>query len=410
VTHEVDIVVPQVGEAIAEATLVRWLKAEGDPVRRGDVLFEVDLDKSTVEVEAFDDGVLGPILVPDDSAVVPLQKVAVLLVEGPERAVPSVASSQSEGRTSASSSSADATAAAPVPDPVTPGPTGRSASPRARRRAGELGISLDDVVPTGDDGMINVADVERTAGLHARNGGDGRPLAGSPSREPLSRVRASVARRMAASKQTVPHFYVMADVDMTSVVELRRRAEGAGKVPTVTTILVAATAAALRSHPEFNASFVEGSLERRERVSIGVAVASEDGLRVPVIADADRLGLDELDVAVREAAERARQGRLRETDIGPRSLVVSNLGMHGVDAFVAIIDEPDPFILAAGRIRDAAVPVAGAVAVRPVATLSLSVDHRAFDGVDAARFLGAITTNLGDISRLAETPTGGTDE
>lgn len=376
--REVDVIVPQVGEAIAEATLVRWLKAEGDAIRRGEVLFEVDLDKSTVEVEAFEDGVLGSILVPDDSPVVPFQKVAVLLVEGPERAAPAMAPAGSDGGTS---SPPDEPAAAPVSPLVESRSAESAVSPRARRRAKELGVSLDKVVPTAADGMISVADVERAA-------------AHRPAPEPLSRVRATVADRVARSKRTVPHFYLLADVDMTPVVELRQRPAGFDRAPTVTTILVAAAAAALAANPEFNASFAEGTLAGRERVSIGVAVATEDGLRVPVIPDADRLGVGELDLAVRETAERARKGRLRDSDVGPKSLVISNLGMHEVDAFVAIIDEPDPFILAAGRIRDAVVPIDGAPAIRPMATLALSVDHRAFDGVEAARFLGEITRFL----------------
>jgi pyruvate dehydrogenase E2 component (dihydrolipoamide acetyltransferase) len=369
--HSIDVIVPQVGEAIAEATLVRWLKHEGDQVKRGDVLFEVDLDKSTVEVEAFEDGVLASIQVPDDSPVLPLQKVAELLVEG---------------RQGTPAPAAEVGQSAPRPTPATTvaaRPADGAVSPRARRRAHELGVDLANVVPSAAEGVISVADVERAAAGPA-------PATG----EPLTKVRAAVAERMAMSKRTVPHFYLLADVDMAAVVAARSMQADQARRPTVTAFLVAAAAAALATNPEFNASFADGTLVRREQVSVGVAVDTPEGLRVAVIPHADRLTLADLDTQLREAAQRARSGRLRGSDVGTRSMVVSNLGMHGVDAFVAIIDEPDPFILAAGRIRDAVVVVDGAPAVRPVATLSLSVDHRAFDGVQAARFLAAITTFL----------------
>jgi pyruvate dehydrogenase E2 component (dihydrolipoamide acetyltransferase) len=369
--RRIDVIVPQVGEAIAEATLVRWLKHEGDQVKRGDVLFEVDLDKSTVEVEAFEDGVLASIQVPDDSPVLPLQKVAELLVEG---------------RQGTPAPAAEVGQSAPRPTPATTvaaRPADGAVSPRARRRAHELGVDLANVVPSAAEGVISVADVERAAAGPA-------PATG----EPLTKVRAAVAERMAMSKRTVPHFYLLADVDMAAVVAARSMQADQARRPTVTAFLVAAAAAALATNPEFNASFADGTLVRREQVSVGVAVDTPEGLRVAVIPHADRLTLADLDTQLREAAQRARSGRLRSSDVGTRSMVVSNLGMHGVDAFVAIIDEPDPFILAAGRIRDAVVVVDGAPAVRPVATLSLSVDHRAFDGVQAARFLAAITTFL----------------
>lgn len=174
---EVDVIVPHVGEAIAEATLVRWLKSEGDAVRRGDVLFELDLDKATVEVEAFDDGILRSILVPADSPVVPLQRVAVLLVEGP-RATASASAPAGSG--SGSSSPAPDEPAAPVPRAVGPPSADPPASPRARRLAKELGVLLSDVRPTGDDGMISAADVEKAAARVDADRSDGnRPATGA---------------------------------------------------------------------------------------------------------------------------------------------------------------------------------------------------------------------------------------
>jgi pyruvate/2-oxoglutarate dehydrogenase complex dihydrolipoamide acyltransferase (E2) component len=171
-SREVDIIVPQVGEAIAEATLVRWLKNEGDAVRRGEVLFEVDLDKATVEVEAFEDGTIGSILVPEDSPVVPLQKVAVLLLPGHEGTEPVTAPPGSEDSGSSSAASEESGLAAATWPMGRPSPDA-PASPRARRLAQELGVSLSEVAPTGEEGMITAADVERAAALGDSDSGDG---------------------------------------------------------------------------------------------------------------------------------------------------------------------------------------------------------------------------------------------
>jgi secondary thiamine-phosphate synthase enzyme len=186
--HDVDVIIPQVGEAIAEATLVRWHKQEGDPVQRGDVLFEIDLDKATVEVEAFEDGVLGQILVPEDSPVTPLQKVAVLLVEGPAQTTSSTAPPGSGGGSSSPASTEPGEA--PAPGPVDRPSSAAPVSPRARRLAQELGVPLSDVQPTGEDGMISVADVERTAALRELAGGDGdRPPDASAVVAPATEAR-----------------------------------------------------------------------------------------------------------------------------------------------------------------------------------------------------------------------------
>jgi pyruvate dehydrogenase E2 component (dihydrolipoamide acetyltransferase) len=380
----IDIVVPQVGEATSEVTLVRWLKEEGEAVAEGEPLFEVDTDKYVVEVEAFETGTLIEIVVPAGTEVVPLQVVARLSPEG--GTVP--------GRARVDGGEGAERVSPRTPRAATPEPAVRVlASPKARRLAAELGIDLARLAGrgSGPDGLVTAEDVERTTPVLP---------AVPPSRLepiPLSRRRRAIAEHMLESKRGVPHFYLLADVDMSEVQGLRSSCLtqlGWSRPPSITEFVVAASARALAAFPAVNVSYTEPGLIRRRQANVGIAVAVEEGLLVPVVHGADRLDLAELSERTRELAVRAREGRLREADVGDRSIVVSNLGMEGVDAFIAIIDVPDPMILAVGRVTDRCVAVDGAPAVRPMCTLTLSVDHRVLDGIPAARFLAAVRERL----------------
>lgn len=418
----IEVVVPQVGEAIAEVTLVTWLKSEGDYVRRGEPLFEVDTDKAIVEVEAFAEGTLTQILVPEGGAVMPQQVVALLTPEGeaeaapspdaevvaqaaevppPTQAVPDVKISPVAQRIAAELGvdlskvqgtgpgrrvtaedvhrAAGVEVGKRVPPPADGGPPRVLASPKARRLAKELGVDLHRLQGTGIDGMIVAEDVQ--AALVA-------PRPSGP--RPLSKLRRSIATRMQLSKQTIPHFYLMVDVDMTQAQHLRTYCGeklGWEQAPTYTDIVVRACALALADMPALNVTYADEGMVRRGTVGIGIAVSVEDGLIVPVLPTADQLSLRQTSEAARGLIARAREGRLRGGDLSQKSMVVSNLGMYGVDAFVAIIDPPDPMILAVGRIADRVVPVEGQAAIRPMSTLTLSVDHRALDGVAGSEFL-----------------------
>jgi pyruvate dehydrogenase E2 component (dihydrolipoamide acetyltransferase) len=201
--------------------------------------------------------------------------------------------------------------------------------------------------------------------------------------------------RMQASKQTVPHFYLMLDVDMSAAQSLRtycREVLRWERAPTYTDLMVRACGLALRAVPAMNMSYVDEQLVRHRTANIGIAVSTEDGLLVPVLSNADTMALQDVSAQVRDITERARQRRLTASDLSAKSMVVSNLGMYGIDAFVAIIDVPDPMILAVGRISDRVVPLNGQVVIRPICTLTLSVDHRAVDGAQAAQFLQRIQT------------------
>ncbi len=418
----VKIIVPQIGEAISELRLAAWLKQEGDYIRKGEPLFEVDSEKAIVEVEAFVEGTLLEIRVPAGSAVMPQDVVGLIAAADEEPAAgenaPADADSaqkapRSDGR-GAVSPVAQRVAAELGVDPAAltgSGPGGRItaadvrraaagtpavdgrlrpgrvlAAPRARARARELGVTLDGLTGTGVDGMIREADVIAATDR------------GAPTAvEPLTRQRQTIAARMLASKQNIPHFYLMAEVDMSAAADLRAHCRdrlGWPKAPTYTDLFVRACALALAAMPQVNVSFAEDGIVRQSRINVGVAVGLDDGLIVPVVRDAEACSLAEISAQVRALGERARSGRLKADDLGSKSLVVSNLGMYGIDTFVAIIDMPDPMILAVGRVADRVVPVAGQVVIRPMCTLTLSVDHRVLDGVQGAMYLARIKDYL----------------
>jgi pyruvate dehydrogenase E2 component (dihydrolipoamide acetyltransferase) len=438
-TVQVEIVVPQVGEAAAEVTLVAWLKEEGDRVGKGEPLFEVDTDKAIVTVEAFADGTLAQILVRAGSAVMPRQVVGTLRQADEEVPLSSVPLHRDGAARSGQVASRVSPMARRVADELGvdastvqgTGPGGRvtaqdvrrlaaqgtdrsatsagtgpsvraNASPKARRLARELGVELVGLAGTGVSGMITTRDVRSAATAVARS--TPTVLAGvEPDVRPFNKLRKAIATRMATSKQTIPHFYLLVDVDMRQVQRLRDYCSetlGWERPPFYTDVIVRACALALAAMPQVNVVYSEQGFIQRDTVDIGVAVSLDSthpsgaGLIVPVLPQADRLGLRATSRRLRDLVERARRGRLRERDLGQKSMVVSNLGMYGVDAFVAIIDPPDPMILAVGCVADRVVPADGQPAIRPMSTLTLSADHRVLDGTQGARFLTRVKASL----------------
>jgi len=379
----IDIVVPQISEVASEIVLVRWLRSEGEAVRKGEPLFELDTDKYVVEIEAFEDGTLAEVVVPAGSVVEPGQVVgrlggvvAALITDAPpmlREPPPAVQIGADGGRREGKA----------------------LASPKARRLAHELGVDISALAGTGSGGIVTSDDVRAAAADPERTRDE--------SVEPLSGARRAIGLRMQASKRTVPHFYVMVDVDMSEAVRLRRHcvdALGWIRPPTFTDLIVAACAHALRACPDANVRLENEGLRTRTTVDIGIAVGFEERLVVPVIQEADQLELEALSSQARASAERARSGRLLGSDLAERSMVVSNLGMHGVDAFIAIVDQPDPMILAAGRVSERCVAVDGALAATWGCTLTLSADHRVLDGFAAARFVALVKSRLEDVFSL----------
>jgi pyruvate dehydrogenase E2 component (dihydrolipoyllysine-residue acetyltransferase) len=390
-----ELTMPKLSDSMADAVILRWLKSAGEPFARGEGLIEVETDKATVVYEAEWDGTLDSILVPEGATVAVGEPIATL------------ANGDGTGRdASHAPAREEPEPAAPAPPAAAkPGPISGSedpawgravATPVARRTAVELGVSLHGVAGTGPGGRITVEDVQRAAA-------EAPTTAAAPAGAPVSGkgevtvdqptpTQATIARRMAESARTIPVFTVSVDVDVSQIVASRKEARDNGEEgPSLNDFVVKATAATLREFPRFNASYVEGKVECYSRVNVGIAVATDDALLVPVIRDADLKSLAELAEETRALADGARRRVLTPEDFRDGTFTVSNLGMFGVRAFTAIIDPPQVAILAVGGARR--VPVeegAGRVAFRDLLTVTLSCDHRVVYGADGARFLSRL--------------------
>jgi pyruvate dehydrogenase E2 component (dihydrolipoamide acetyltransferase) len=415
-----DVNMPKLSDTMEEGTVLEWKKAEGQEVHRGEVLAEVESDKASFEIEAESDGVLH--IVVDSGQPVPVgQQIAVIGGVGapgpptaaPEQASqPEAAAARAPGRTPSAEAGhlpAPERVSAPPPERPSPAQTdggGVKASPLARRLAQELGVDLRSLQGSGPDGRIVKEDVlaaqggqpapARTAARPARPAG--------PAVETVepTRMQATIARRMAESKATVPHFYVTAEARVDEAVRLREQLKdmvpGAERV-TMTDLLTRACAIALTRFPEVNASWVDGHFERKRAVNIGLAVPPAEGLGllVPVVHDVDRKDLVQISIESRQVIERARSGKPGPGDLDGGTFSISNLGMYGVDEFNAIINPPESAILAVGAIKDAPVVEEGRLAVGKVMRMTLSVDHRVFYGATAAQFMA-------EVKRLVENP------
>jgi len=363
---------PKLSDSMADAVIIRWLVSPGDAFARGEALIEVETDKATVIYEAEAEGTLDAILVPEGAAAAIGEPIATL-ANG--RAEPS----QQE----------------PAPAPARRDGAGSerpNASPVARRTAVELGVSLHGIVGSGPGGRISREDVQRAASVSGARAQRSEAVGGKGEVETLelTATQATIARRMTESAQTIPVFTVSSDVDMSLITELRRGARREG-APSLNDFVVKAAAGALQAFPKLNASFVDGKVVQYARVNIGVAVATDDALLVPVVRDADRKSLAEIAAETRRLAEGARSRSLSPDDLRDGTFTVSNLGMFGVSAFTAIIDPPQAAILAVGGVRRAAVEDAdGGVVFRDLMTVTLTCDHRVAYGADGAQFLSRL--------------------
>jgi len=369
---------PKLSDSMADAVIVRWLVSPGEAFARGEALMEVETDKATVVYEAEADGTLDAILVPEGATAAIGDPIATLANGAGERAA-------SEPKAPAQPAGGDG-AAAQRPN----------ATPVARRTAVELGVSLHGIAGSGPGGRITREDVQNAAGepdaqAQARQpAGEGK---GDVQTRELTATQATIARRMVESATTIPNFTVSADVDMSLITELRRgaREEGRDEVPSVNDFVVMAAAAALREFPRFNASYVDGKVEAYGRVNVGVAVATDDALLVPVVFDADRKTLAQIASETRRLAEAARGRALTPEVLHEGTFTVSNLGMFGVRSFTAIIDPPQVAILAVGGVRRAPVEDGKVGFVfRDLMTVTLTCDHRVVYGADGARFLARL--------------------
>ena len=389
----VDVIMPAMGATQETGRLVRWFKREGDSVTRGEILMEVETDKSVVEVEAPASGILAQVTaVPDDD--IPVGHTIALIVEPGEALSPPRKAPAPSGRKRRQAPARKATKsqATATTTPGTGSLTGRTlASPAARRLAKEKGVDVAAVTGTGPEGAVVARDVLSAAPGAAAESGAGRSV-------PLTRMRRFIGERMASSKRTAPHFYVSMEVDMTRVEALRnaRKQQGTEPVPSVNDFILRAVALALADSPSMNAAWTDEGVEHHGEVNLGMAVAVEDGLVVPVIRNADKLPLEELALRSRGLATQAQNRRLTPANYQGGTFTVSNLGMFGVDSFTAIINPPQSGILAVGRVAPRVVPHGNDIAVRFMMTMTLSADHRVVDGAIGARFLQLIKQILED--------------
>ena len=399
---------PALGVAQEKGTLINWLKAEGQTVSKGEPLMEVETDKATVEIEAPASGILANVTASPGDEIPVGNKIASILAPGEKpSATGSPASTTVAPRaqvTPENTAQAEATAAAAKagqPSATTsasPATADRAsgkilASPAARRIAREKGVDLATLRGTGPEGAILAEDVARSTPAEA-------PASGGPPKiketVQLTPMRRIVGERMVKSKQSAPHFYLSMDIDMTEVTGKRSALKTAADavVPSINDYVLAAAARGLRDFPALNAAFTDKGVEIYADINLGVAVAIEDGLVVPVIRHADRLSLVELAKQSRILAEKAQRKKLFPLDYEGGTFTVSNLGMFGVDNFIAIINPPQCAILAVGQVAPRVVAHGEGLAVRPMMTMSLSADHRIVDGATAARFLQQVKGHL----------------
>ena len=400
---------PKLGFDMAEGTLVRWVKSEGDQVERGEVLAEIETDKATVEVESQATGVILKHLAEEGSALPVGDPIAVVGEEGEEFDVNALLGEDGAGEAPAAEpdqeeAPADEAEAAPAEErqpqrePAENGryPGGVKATPVARRIAEDQGVDLKSLSGSGPGGRIVKKDVEEALERAPAERPEPAP-AFVPAEErretervEASRLRKAIGERMTRSKQQLPHFYVTAEVDAGPMMELRRQANEIlpeEQKLSVNDFIVKAAALALREFPNLNASLEGDEIVRYGQVNVGIAVAVEGGLMTVVVRDADLKPMRTISQQARTMAERARDGRVRSEDVEGSTFTVSNLGMFDVDHFIAIINPPEAAILATGSVREVPVVEDGELTVGKRLKVTLSADHRVTDGAEAARWL-----------------------
>jgi len=409
----IQILMPALSPTMTEGKLAKWLIKEGDTVKAGDIMAEIETDKATMEFEAVDEGVLEKILVPEGSEGVAVNTPIATLRGEDEKAgavapapKPAAAPAPVQAAAPVASTPAPAAASAAAAAPAKSGDR-VIASPLARRIASDAKIDLKAVAGSGPHGRVVKADVEAAiaggtakaapataakAAAPAASGPGARQLADllkMPYRvEPLTSMRKTIARRLTESKQTVPHFYLTIDCELDDLLNLRSRlnAKAASKV-SVNDFVVRAVALALKKVPAANGSYDDSGLIYYEHADVSVAVATPNGLITPIVKQAESKGLAQIAAETKDLAARARDGKLKPEEFQGGTFSVSNLGMFGIKEFAAVINPPQGCILAVGAGEPRAVVKNGALAIATVMSCTLSVDHRVVDGAVGAEFL-----------------------
>jgi pyruvate dehydrogenase E2 component (dihydrolipoamide acetyltransferase) len=395
----VEVILPRLGQGMEAGTIVRWLKSEGEPVEKGEPLYELDTDKVTQEVEAEASGVLLRIAIAEGE--VPVGRTIAFIGEAGESLPEPPPEAESPAPAPVEAPPTTEPAAATNGSDGATAPGGRiKASPLARRIARERGIDLASVRGTGPDGRVVAEDVERAAAAPAP-AAPAAPAAPIPTgevdRRPLSSIRKTIARRLTQA-WTVPAFQLTIRIDMTRATELlaRHRELDPDVRVTVTDLLTKVCAQALMRHRDMNVQFGEEELVVFPGADIGIAVAAPQGLVVPVVRGAERLSLAQIAAARADLVGRARESKLRAEDIDGGTFTISNLGMFGVEEFIAVLNPPQASILAVGATVDTVVPRDDELAVVPLMSVTLTCDHRAVDGATGARFLQTVKAFVED--------------
>ena len=397
-----EIIMPKLSDTMTEGQLGVWRKNVGQRITRGDIIAEVETDKAAMDLEAFSSGILlEQRVLPGET--VPVGAVIGLIGEAGETATPVMESAEPlpqadpVPKATALAPAAIIMESVPLPTPIRGSAQTVQAAPIVRHRAAELGIDISDLHGSGPDGRIMLEDLERmkpvSKNIESDAGEPSSPVA-PPEVRPLNRMRRAVARTTTSSWLSIPHFYLMRDMEMDRAEQLINELKPQGVSLTLNALIMAAIARALLRFPALNAGFGKEGIVSYPHVNLAFAVALDEGLQVPVIKEAETKSVYELAASVARLAEKARQGSLTLDEISDGSFTVSNLGMYGVDSMVSIIMPGQAGILALGTVTSRATVHDGQLAVARIMTATLSCDHRIIDGAIAADFLNDIKRQL----------------
>jgi pyruvate dehydrogenase E2 component (dihydrolipoamide acetyltransferase) len=410
----IEVTMPQMGADMTEGTLLRWLKDVGDSVERGDILAEIETDKATIELEAYESGTLIK-RVAGEGDIIPVGDVIALLGDASE-AVPDVERkppAETPARRTVEPEAKKAVEPAPAPTAAPaqePGDRVRI-SPVARKMASEAGIDPSALRGSGPDGRILRRDIEAAmaagspaAAPDSRREPPRAPRTESAAAEGLSKMRQAIARRMTLSKQTQPHYYLTLDIDMTAALAFREQFNASAtdeQRVSINDLVVKACAIALERQPKFNAEFSEEGLIHHDRVNVCIGVALDDGLIAPALLDCQSKSLGRIAVESKDLINRAKTGSLKADEYSDGTFTITNLGAFGVETLIGIINPPQAAILGVGSVMPQPAVRNGEVVVRQVMKVALSADHRVSDGAEGARFIKEIQALLEGPAALA---------
>lgn len=406
------ITMPRLSDTMTEGTVAKWHKKIGDKVSEGDLLAEIETDKATMEFEAFQEGVLLHIGI-EEGAGAPVDSILAILgkegedisaiIKGEKPAAESKEASKTEEKASSSEPSVKEQ---PEATPSSTEDSRLKISPLARKLAQDKGIDLQNLAGSGENGRIVKRDIEnfkqesKPSAAASASQGSTAPVGANYTEENLSSMRKTIAKRLSESKFTAPHFYLTMEINMDKAIEVRKQLNEISDVKiSFNDLVIKSVAVALKKNPKVNSSWLGDRIRYNQDINIGVAVAVEEGLLVPVIRNADSKGLSTIATQVKEFAGKAKDKKLQPSDWEGNTFTISNLGMFGIEEFTAIINPPDACILAVGGIKETPIVKEGAIKIGNIMKVTLSCDHRAVDGAVGSAFLQ-------DLKKILENPLG----